>query len=110
MILQAVEIARRLERITGDPNDPLVVAPLTRLEDLKTSGEASINLRLGTWFVTPRAIRTEVFDIAHADGDQTATTEKTPEGRITKQSYVRFGGRFILHPGAFVLATTLEWL
>lgn len=100
MILQADEIARRLKGEVGDPKDPFVITPRPDIDDLATSGAASVDLRLGTWFVSSRARKTPVLDIH--DGKA--------EAQFTKTSYVPFGDRFILHPGAFVLAVTLEWI
>jgi dCTP deaminase len=32
------------------------------------------------------------------------------EAKLSKEYYVRFGGEFILHPKAFVLGATIEWI
>lgn len=104
MILQADEITRRLKREAGIASDPLVITPSPDLEELKGSGAASVDLRLGTWFVSPRATSTALLDI----GD--AAPGGRSEQRLTKTRYVRFGERYILHPRDFVLAVTLEWI
>jgi dCTP deaminase len=104
MILQADEIARRLRGEVGSANDPLVITPLPDLTELERSGAASVDLRLGTWFVASRARTTPLLDVGKPE-DLGHT-----EAKFTKTTYIPFGGRYILHPGAFVLAVTLEWI
>jgi dCTP deaminase len=69
--------------------------------DLKR-GATSIDLRLGRWFRS--------FKQTH---DSFASLVKD-SGRIetlkSRQHWVPFGEAFMLHPGRFVLAATLEWL
>jgi dCTP deaminase len=104
MILQAADIVERLREDASDPAKQLAITPQPNLAELAMSGAASVDLRLGTWFVSPRPRRTEVLDVfaqSHADHS---------EERLTKTSYVPFGSKFILHPRSFVLAVTLEWL
>jgi dCTP deaminase len=128
MILKANQIANRI--ISQDDEhrkDPLVIAPFPNIEDLKRSGAASIDLRLGTWFCMLRQskiptleVDDELANAAHKAGllpDQVRIMEellpsaKTPsEANLTKAHYVSFGSRFILHPHNFVLGVTLEWI
>lgn len=103
MILRADKIAQQLEK-PDNPKDPLVLRPLPDLDELKLSGSASIDLRLGCWFQVFRGPRVSHFDVYDRDG--VAPTE----AQLTKQHYVAFGEPFILHPRAFVLAVTLEWI
>ena len=98
MILKADRIAELLEG--GDENDRLVITPSPDLDELKQSGAASIDLRLGTWSVTLRQAR-----MSHLQIDGT-----TPNAQFSKQQYVGFGDEYILHPQSFVLGVTLEWL
>lgn len=103
MILRADKIAQQLEQ-PDNPNDPLVVRPLPDLAELRASGSASVDLRLGCWFQVFRESRFSHLDVYD-------TTAQTPsESQLTKHHYVAFGDRFILHPRAFVLAVTLEWI
>jgi dCTP deaminase len=103
MILKADYIAKLLDdgRRDVSPNS-LCITPLPNLEELKTSGSASVDLRLGTWFMTLREAR-----MTHMAPD-----DQMPEShpQLTKTHYVRFGGRYTLHPGSFVLSSTLEWI
>ena len=100
MILSATDIAERLR--SPEPGDPLVITPRPDLTQVEQSGSASIDLRLGTWFETPRQHAHALLDVFESDEDQNE--------RLTKTSYVPFGRKFILHPRSFVLAVTLEWL
>lgn len=103
MILRADKIAQQLEQ-PDNPDDPLVIRPSPDLEELRTSGAASVDLRLGCWFQIFRHIRFSHLDVYD-------TSAQTPiESQLTKHHYVPFGDQFILHPRSFVLAVTLEWI
>lgn len=87
-----------------DPIDPLVIAPRPEMEALRTSGAASIDLRLGCWFAVLRQSRASILDVGtkHADVES--------EFALTKSHYVCFGDKYILHPRSFILGVTLEWV
>lgn len=104
MILSSHEIAKRLLADPAKENDPLVISPLPDTAVLEKTGEASVGLRLGTWFLSTKARRTSLLDIYSED--ETPVVEES----LTNKYYVPFGKRFILHPGSFVLAVTLEWV
>jgi len=101
MTLSAGKIARCL-RHGEKPHtkDPLVIAPTPDLESLSRSGEASVDLRLGTWFLRLQQARTSHIQV----GEQIA------QSQIVKSIYVPFGGQYYLHPRTFVLGITLEWI
>ncbi len=111
-MLRVNEIAERLrkgmEAGTGAPadmteekvTDPLVITPSPELADLNTSGSASIDLRLGTWFVSLRQARMPYLEV----------DDPSLGAQFTKDHYVRFGDSYFLHPRSFVLGTTLEWI
>jgi dCTP deaminase len=103
MILKAEQIARELRNPT-DPNDPLIITPMPELQELEKSGAASVDIRLGCWFLACRQSRISLFDVYNNRVDV------PNEAKLTKSYYVRFGDSFILHPKAFVLAVTLEWI
>lgn len=96
MIQKADQIASRL-RQANDP-DPLVITPSPDPDRLMETGAAAVDLRLGTWFMNLRQARTSCLRVDDEGG------------QVTKMHYVPFGGEFILHPGTFVLAGTLEWI
>lgn len=103
MILKTDRVADLLAN-TSDTKDPLVITPQPHLPDLRQSGASSIDLRLGTWFLTLRESRFPVLDVS---AQQCAAPG---ENRLTKRHYVPFGADFILHPRCFVLGATLEWV
>lgn len=94
----------KADRISGllraEGPDPLRIVPEPNLKEVEESGAASIDMRLGTWFVALRQARMAYWD----------TGEQAGTGQFTRQQYVRFGTEYYLHPGAFVLGVTLEWL
>ena len=82
----------------------MIFRPAPDLSMLRVSGSASIDLRLGCWFQVFRGSRFLHLDVY----DQKVTPPS--ESQLTKHHYVAFGDPFILHPPAFVLAVTLEWI
>jgi dCTP deaminase len=99
-MLNCVELAEKI-RIgnTGNANG-LSVIPEPPLAEIEKSGEASVTLRLGRWFVVIRQSSHAFFDVLPG----------STEARSTRKYFVPFGKEFILHPGRFVVASTLEWL
>ena len=85
----------------GDVNG-IAVIPSPDLTLLEQSGEASVSLRLGRWFLVLRQAKIPALDVLPGVGET--------ESKIGKQSFVPFGQTFTLHPGRFVLASTLEWI
>ncbi len=103
MILKAEDIYRELTS-PKDINDPLVITPMLDLEGIKNSGSASVDIRLGCWFLTFRQSRIGVFDIYEKHADIPS------EAKLTQSHYVPFGVEFVIHPKSFVLGVTLEWV
>lgn len=102
MIIGSDDIANRLEKQGIGTSDPFVIAPMPDLKTMRESGSASIDLRLGTWFITNKARKHHVVDFY---------SDNTPgEDNITNKYYIPFEKDFILHPRHFVLAVTLEWI
>jgi dCTP deaminase len=101
MILKAEKIAELLELGEKlDTLDPLVITPTPNLSELRKSGAASVDLRLGTWFVKLRQPRMTHLKVDDQEGSS----------QLTKIRYVPFGDEYVLHPRSFVLGVTLEWL
>jgi len=103
MILKTDQIARELEEPTNK-KDPLIITPQPNVDDLRKSGAASVDIRLGCWFSACRSSRAGLLDVyeEHSDAPN--------EAKLTKSYYVPFGKGFVLHPRAFVLAITMEWI
>lgn len=97
-MLNAAEITGLIE----SKNSDFRISPLLGFEGQQNSGTASIDLRLGCWFLQLRTERCDGFDFGKA--------HKASEDFITAKSFVPFGKGFVLHPNSFVLAATLEWI
>ena len=100
MILTAARISKLLDAGEKDSEDPLVIVPRPRLNLTEEAGAASVDLRLGTWFLSLRQER-----LTHL-----AIDEHPPEAELAKMHYVPFNRTYTLHPGCFVLGITLEWV
>jgi len=103
MILKAEQIAELLTK-PEEADDPLIVAPGPPIEQLRESGSASLDIRLGTWFSTPRHTRASVLRVYPEEAKEIDDSE------LMKMHYVPFGRDFILQPRSFILGATLEWL
>jgi dCTP deaminase len=103
-MLDCVALAKRIESgNNGEPNG-LSIIPEPEIGEVETSGDASVTLRLGRWFITLRQSSHPYFDV------MASKNEALSEARSAKRYFVPFGQEFVLHPGRFVLASTLEWL
>lgn len=102
MILTAKKLADEIRK--GNASDPtgIAVVPMPDLQILENGGEASVNLRLGRWFLTMRqSSETHIEPTAAGNPG---------ENKFSKKYFVPFGEEFVLHPGRFALASTLEWI
>lgn len=77
----------------------LVVAPLLDEEQV---GPASIDLRLGTEFIETPRLRKGVLDPLDDDGG--------PEEDREERVVIPLGDHLMLHPGQFILGSTLEFI
>jgi dCTP deaminase len=107
MISSGSELAKLIE--LGNRADPkgICVVPEPDLVALAASGEAAVTLRLGRWFLSLRQTSKTHFDIIALKQKGEGLTN---EERDTRLTFVPFGKTFTLHPGRFVLGSTLEWL
>ena len=103
MILKADQIARELEKPV-DEKDPLIITPQPEPDILRGDGAASIDVRLGCWFLACRTSRARIYDVYEQESDAPS------EARIAKSYFVPFGSEFVLHPKAFVLGISMEWI
>lgn len=107
MMLSGANIAILLDQ--EDADDPLVIAPKPDTGQLKKSGEAAVDLRLGTWFLT---LRRSAHTVLQMNRSPKRTDESAPAlaRQLSDIRYVPLGEKFVLHPRSFVLAITLEWI
>jgi dCTP deaminase len=103
MILTANKLAHEIKRGSDGDSQGIAIIPSPDTNLLSSSGEASVSLRLGRWFVTMR-------QSSETHLETMWTPERFNENKFSKQYFVPFGDVFVVHPGRFVLATTLEWI
>jgi dCTP deaminase len=104
VLLPSARICDLLDNDPSKEKDPLVIAPKPDTKRLRQVGGASVDLRLGTWFLAMKARRHHVLDVYDQKEDAPTASD------LTNRYYIPFGGKFILHPRSFVLAVTLEWM
>jgi dCTP deaminase len=100
MLLTVDEICERIEAGRENGEAGLNIIPKPNLQELREKGGASIDLRLGRWFLTIRQSSAILIDI---DDDQSTISGQ-------RKYFVPFDQKFILHPGRFILGITLEWV
>jgi dCTP deaminase len=102
VVLSASLLSDEIAKGNECHEDGIAIVPSPDLLALKNGGEASVNLRLGRWFLTLRASSETHLDTSYVEGSN--------ETKYSKKYFVPFGEKFVLHPGRFVLASTLEWI
>ena len=96
------ELKRRLS--PDNLQDNIVIVPHPKSTGALDNGAAAVDLRLGRWFLSLQQSRSSQIDFSSPrDVDEL-------EAKEGKLHYNPFGQKFIIHPGRFVLATTLEWV
>jgi dCTP deaminase len=140
-MLRLSQITARLNpKRKGFTKDPFFIVPCPTAADqngaytdkeVAEDGAASIDLRLGTWFLVARQDRVPMLEITKPTRleqrlDQAAhdlaieehlhddlarfLSPEVRDAQLAHNLHVRFGEDFILHPRSFVLGVTLEWL
>jgi dCTP deaminase len=92
------------ERLNKEGPDKIVLVPRPATTGSVDNGAAAIDLRLGRWFLSLQHARTSEIDFSV---EREAAELEAREGKL---SYIPFGTKFVIHPGRFVLGTTLEWI
>ena len=93
-----------IERRLAEPDlaKRLVITPL--LDKEKQIGAGSVDLRLGSEFIeVPRQDNARIDPFEDRDS-------RAVSGSPDRRFYVPLGDRFVLHPGQFMLGSTLEFL
>lgn len=101
MILNELEILERL--LHPDPEKRIVVTPI--IDPTQQFGPSSLDLRLGSDFKRIRTSR-----VTHLDPVKELADIEGDVGDYTESISIRPGEEFVLHPGEFVLASTLEFI
>ena len=93
------------------PEERLVVCPL--LEN-KQVGVGTIDLRLGTQFIEAQRWTEAGIDPLMLKSRRSArthtNTSRGPESNAERIVFIPLGENFVLHPGQFVLGSTLEFI
>jgi hypothetical protein len=91
MILKGGDIAKLLKKgKRRGAKDPFVITPHADVEEIAKSGSASIDLRLGTWFITLERSRMRAWEIKK---------KSEPQQQITRaEHYIPLGNDYLLHP------------
>ena len=104
MMLGTADVWERIDAGLKDPRNGIVIVPSPVKTGARAGKSNSIDLRLGRWFLAIQQTRTAAVDFRYAkDSDEFEPGEG-------KMHYVPFGRQFVIHPGRFVLAITLEWV
>ena len=82
--------------------DRLFVIPFLSEISEKNLGSASLDLRLGRWFLTLQQSSRTKLDFF--------SNQRNSDMTLGRKDFIRFDYRYILHPGRFVLGSTLEWI
>lgn len=97
MLLNDLELARRL--IHADPKKRIIITPL--IDPVRQIGSSSIDVRLGVGFKVPMTSHMPYLD---------PYKQSAAAARYMRDVEVPADEPFYVHPGEFVLATTLEYL
>ena len=102
-MLSASELAERIKATDKAIDHGLSIVPSPDLVAMVENGASSLDLRLGRWFRTMRHPKAAVLELSEENESRT-------DAFVSKEHFVRFNDRFLLHPGQFVLGITLEWI
>ena len=83
-------------------DDRLCVIPQLSEMLPEKDGNASLDLRLGRWFLTLQSAGLPELNFTERS--------KETEHKYAQKHFVRFDDQFYLHPGRFLLGATLEWV
>jgi dCTP deaminase len=103
--LSGKEITNRL--ITVELEKRLVIAPLLEPAEQLRDDQASIDVRLGFEFalVSPSS-----YGVIDEFGGITDTLTQPSLKTLYTKKYVPLGGKIVIHPHQFILASTLEYM
>jgi dCTP deaminase len=104
-VLSGVEIRQRMD--LADVENRLVISPLLEIDEQARKDQGSVDLRLGFQFALSAASTAGVVDEFDPDGGE---EPRLLWKRLFRQEYRPFGGKIIIHPHQFILASTLEYI
>jgi dCTP deaminase len=102
MTLKRSVLKAAIEARDGFKDDPLFIIPMLSKIKQSDMGNASLDVRLGRWFLTlQQSSRTEL---------DFYVPQETYDNYFGRRDFIRFDAFYVLHPGRFVLGSTLEWI
>ncbi|TIV72432.1 MAG: dCTP deaminase [Mesorhizobium sp.] len=102
MILKRSVLKDALQGVGEFKDDRLFITPLLSAISDRNLGNASVDLRLGRWFLTLQQSSRTQLDFFEP--------KKNQEKSLGRNDFIRFDSYYVLHPGRFVLGSTLEWI
>lgn len=102
-MLSASRIEELLQLARTNPDLGIGCCPKPARGNSDQVGPASLDVRLGAWFLILQQSRRSEIDLSELSRQPIEETDG-------KYYYVPFGEKFVVHPGRFVLGATLEWL
>jgi dCTP deaminase len=102
-MLSSERISALLKEAEEDPTKGLGCCPNPIKICDDQIGAASLDVRLGSWFLVLQQSRKSQIDLTQSSNTGMEETDG-------KYYYVPTGEKFVLHPGRFVLGSTLEWM
>jgi dCTP deaminase len=102
MVLKRSVLLRALKGLDDFVNDRLYIIPMLSKIKRDDLGNASLDLRLGRWFLTLQQSSQTKLDFLEV--------HEMSDHYLAKKNFVRFDDSYVLHPNRFVLGSTLEWI
>ena len=90
-----------MNRLNNESDDRIVVTPI--LDNKSQIGEAGIDVRLGNQFIRFKTENIKSFDIKKNLNNEELIT-------LQKETVLRYGYSYILHPHTMVLGATFEYI
>jgi dCTP deaminase len=102
MVLKRSILQRALKGFDDFSADRLYIIPMLSKIKRDDIGNASLDLRLGRWFLTlQQSSRTELDFLE---------SREMSDNYLARKDFIRFDNSYVLHPNRFVLGSTLEWI
>ena len=102
MVLKRSILQEALRGASDFKNDRLFVIPMLSRIKRDDIGNASLDLRLGRWFLTLQQSSRTKLDFFE--------TDEMSDNYLARRDFIRFDDSYVLHPSRFVLGSTLEWI
>jgi len=102
MVLKRSLLQKALRGSEEFEGDRLFIIPMLSHIQRADMGNASLDLRLGRWFLTLQQSSRTILDFIEPSD--------MSDNYLAKRDFIRFDDNYVLHPNRFVLGSTLEWV